>query len=196
MRRFKSQKRLEKIIRAASATQFSLRLVLENIHDPHNVSAILRSCDAVGVHKVSLIYNIEKFPKIGRVSSASANKWVEQEKYKDVKSCYDELRSEGFKIFASILNEKAKNLYSLDLTQKTAVVFGNEHRGISDSAAGLADELFYIPMNGMIQSLNVSVAAAVALYEAYRQRFEKGMYENNTLYQSEIENLIDKWCQK
>ncbi len=196
MKKFKTEKRLQKIVKAASARQFSLHLVLENIHDPHNVSAIYRSCDATGVHKVSLIYNVEKFPKIGRVSSASANKWVESEKYKEVTPCFDALHKDGFKIFASILREDAKNLYELDLTGKVALVFGNEHRGISDDVINSADELFYIPMKGMIQSLNVSVAAAVTLYEAFRQRFVEGMYEKTGVPQYEVDKLIDKWCRK
>ncbi|MBM4172650.1 MAG: RNA methyltransferase, partial [Ignavibacteria bacterium] len=97
MRRFKSEKRLNKIISVASARQFSLHVVLENIYDSHNVSAILRTCDAVGVPKVDLLYNIESYPKLSRISSASASKWIETVKFSDAKSCIDSLKSEGFK---------------------------------------------------------------------------------------------------
>ncbi len=108
---------------------------MENIHDPHNVSAIFRTCDAVGIPKVNLIYNLESFPRIGKKSSASAFKWVDKEKYKSVEECYLDLRKSGYKIFASSLSENSKNLYELDLTQKVAIVVGNEHRGVSDTAA-------------------------------------------------------------
>ncbi|MFA4924256.1 MAG: RNA methyltransferase, partial [Ignavibacteriaceae bacterium] len=139
MRKQITERRKEKIIAVASARQDSLRLVLENVHDPHNVSAVFRSCDAVGIPKVSLIYNQEKFPKIGSKSSASALKWVEKEKFTEVKNCYQTLREEGFTILASSLKGNSLNLYDLDLTKKVALVFGNEHRGISNEAENFAD---------------------------------------------------------
>jgi tRNA (guanosine-2'-O-)-methyltransferase len=171
-------------------------VVMENIHDPHNVSAIFRTCDAVGIPKVNLIYNQESFPRIGKKSSASAFKWVEKEKYKSVEECYNDLRQDGYKIFASSLTDHPKNLYELDLTQKVAIVVGNEHRGVSDSAANLADEVFLIPQFGMVQSLNVSVATAVILYEAMRQRIKKGMYNKSELDKKTLDQLIDNWCEK
>jgi tRNA (guanosine-2'-O-)-methyltransferase len=196
MRQFKSDQRLQKIKDVVHWRQFSLRVVMENIHDPHNVSAVFRTCDAVGVPKISLLYNVESFPRISKTSSSSANKWIEVEKFKDTKDCFDELRSQGFKIYSSMLNKNAVNLYEIDLAQKVALVFGNEKRGVSANAEKLADETFYIPMRGMIQSLNVSVAAAVTLYEAQRQRLEKGMYNNSELANEELEKLIDLWCDK
>jgi tRNA (guanosine-2'-O-)-methyltransferase len=196
MRKFKSDKRLEKISTAAKARQFSLSVVLENIHDEHNVSAIIRSCEAVGIPKVNLLYTIEKFPKLSRISSASASKWVETEKFCSVQECFDTLRKDGFMIYSSNLDPSAKSLYQLDLSKKVALVFGNEHRGISDEIKDNSDDLFYIPMKGMIQSLNVSVAIAVSLFEALRQRDKKGMYEKSELAQKDLEELIDKWCRK
>ncbi len=169
---------------------------MENIHDPHNVSAIFRTCDAVGIPKVNLIYNQELFPRIGKKSSASTFKWVDKEKFKSVDECYNELRKNGYKIFASSLTRKSKSIYDLDLTAKTAIVVGNEHRGVSDSAAELADEVFLIPQFGMVQSLNVSVATAVVLYEALRQRLRKGMYEESEFDEKTAESMIDKWCEK
>ncbi len=196
MRKFKTERRLKKIENTIRARQFSLRVVVENVHDPHNVSAIFRTCDAVGVPKISLLYTIEEFPKISKVSSSSANKWIEKEKFSDTKECFDSLRKEGFKIYATLLNEKAKNIYEIDWTQKIAVVVGNEHRGVSEEAAELADELIYIPMRGMIQSLNVSVATAVVLYEAQRQRAAAGMYDRSELSEEEIQKMIDEWSEK
>jgi tRNA (guanosine-2'-O-)-methyltransferase len=192
----RTEKRIAKVTSVLQARQDSLMVVIENIHDPHNVSAIFRTCDAVGVPKVSLIYTLDKFPKIGKKSSASAFKWVEKEKYKSVEVCYSELHSKGFKIYASALNNKSSDLFELNLTEKAAIVLGNEHKGVSDEAAELADETFMIPMFGMVQSLNVSVATAVILYEALRQRLEKGMYSHSDLDINELTEKTEQWLKK
>lgn len=196
MREFLTEQRLSKITNTLRARQYSLHVVIENVHDPHNVSAIFRTCDAAGIPAVSLIYTKEEFPSISKVSSASASKWIEKNKYKRVEECYSALREKGFKIFASKLEPEASNLYDLDLTEKTAFVLGNEHRGVSDEAAEQADGIYYIPMYGMIQSLNVSVANAVTVYEAQRQRRDKGMYDSPELAKNELENKIDEWSEK
>ena len=193
---FKKERRKNKIISVVNFRQPSLKIVLENIHDPHNVSAIFRTCDAVGVPKVSLVYNQESFPKIGKKSSASAFKWVEREKFKSIEDCFGNLKDEGFNIYASSISDGAVSLYELDLTKKTAIILGNEHRGVSDSATSLADKKFLIPMFGMVQSLNVSVAAAIILYEALRQRMESGMYNVPGYSEDELREKIDKWTNK
>lgn len=196
MKEFKSEKRLNKITNTLKKRQFDLMVVLENIHDPHNVSAILRTCDAVGIPKVSLVYTIEKFPKIGKKSSASAFKWVERQKFKSIDSCYSELRKNGFKIYASSICDDSKSIYDIDFTEKTAIVLGNEHRGVSSDAEKFAEERIMIPMFGMVQSLNVSVAAAIILYEAARQRIEKGKYDKSQLDETELEKLVEQWSSK
>ncbi|MBV6419202.1 MAG: tRNA (guanosine(18)-2'-O)-methyltransferase [Ignavibacteriaceae bacterium] len=193
---FRTEKRIEKIKWVLSKRQPSLRVVLENIHDPHNVSAIFRTCDAAGVPKVSLVYNVEKFPKIGKKSSASAYKWIERGKYKSIEDCYSQLREEKFVIYASSLNSDSKSLYDLDFTKKTAIVFGNEHRGLSNEAEKFADERFFIPMYGMVQSLNVSVSAAICIYEALRQRLIRKKYDKSELSTKELKNLLDEWSKK
>ncbi|GIV45714.1 MAG: tRNA (guanosine(18)-2'-O)-methyltransferase [Ignavibacterium sp.] len=196
MKEFKSEKRLIKITNTLKRRQYDLMVVLENIHDPHNVSAIFRTCDAVGIPKVSLVYTIEKFPKIGKKSSASAFKWVERQKFTSIDSCYSELRKNGFKIYASSISNDSKSIYDIDFTGKVAIVLGNEHRGVSEQAEKSADERIMIPMFGMVQSLNVSVAAAIILYEAARQRIGKGKYDKPQLNHSELEKLIELWCSK
>lgn len=193
---FRTEKRIEKIKWVLSKRQPSLRVVIENIHDPHNVSAIFRTCDAAGIPKVSLVYTIEKFPKIGKKSSASAYKWIDREKFKSIEECYNQLRKDKFKIYVSSLNFNAENLYELDFTKKTAVVFGNEHRGLSEEATEKADQKFFIPMYGMVQSLNVSVSAAITIYEALRQRSLKRKYNKSELSQKELKKLIDEWTKK
>jgi tRNA (guanosine-2'-O-)-methyltransferase len=196
VRQIRSERRLNKISEVVKSRQHSLRIVLENIHDPHNVSAILRTCDAVGVPKVSLLYNLEKFPRIGKKSSASARKWVDVEKFSSVNECYESLKREGYSIYTSSISIDAVDLYKLDFKKKIAIVFGNEHRGVSDDALNLADKKFKIPMYGMVQSLNVSVAAAIVLYEALRQRQKKGLYKQSELDQQQQDLLIEVWARK
>jgi tRNA (guanosine-2'-O-)-methyltransferase len=190
----RSQRRLEKIRSVLALRQRDLAVVLENVHDPHNVSAILRSCDAVGVLGIELLYTREKFPKIGRKSSSSANKWLERRKHVSVDECYRCLRAEGFTILATRVDPRTQSLYDLDLCSPTAFVFGNEHRGVSEEAALKADACFRIPMVGMIESLNVSVAAAVCLYEALRQRLARGPGVTSALPPQQREDLFKEWA--
>ena len=189
----RSDRRVQRISNVLRHRQPDLTVVMENIHDPHNVSAVFRSCDAVGVMRVELLYNVEKFPRIGKKSSSSANKWLERRKHTSVDDCYSVLRSEGFKIYATHLTKDAVSLYDLDLTQKVALVFGNEHRGVSDEAAARADGNFTIPMVGMIQSLNISVACAVSLYEAMRQRLAEGAFTSPKISTEQLESLVNSW---
>jgi tRNA (guanosine-2'-O-)-methyltransferase len=191
-----SERRAAKFRRVLSLRQPDLTVVLENIHDPHNVSAVLRSCDAVGVLRLELLYTKEKFPRIGRKSSSSANKWLDRRSHRSVDACFATLRQEGFRICATQLAGDTVSLYDLDLTGPVALVLGNEHRGVSDRAAEMADVRFHIPMMGMIQSLNVSVAAAVALYETLRQRQVAGRYAGPALAPGTMEGLFNDWCRR
>jgi tRNA (guanosine-2'-O-)-methyltransferase len=189
-------RRAEKLRRVLSLRQPDLTVVLENIHDPHNVSAILRSCDAVGVLRVELLYTVEKFPRVGKKSSSSASKWVDCRRHTSVAECYALLRKEGFRVYATRLGVSTTSLYELDLSLPSALVFGNEHRGVSAEAAEMADGNFHIPMVGMLQSLNVSVAAAVSLYEAHRQRLSAGNYTRTALERDNLTRLYDDWSRR
>jgi len=193
-----TEKRYKKFNDVVGSRQKYLTLVLENIHDPHNASAILRTADAVGVDKIYLVYNTNKFPKMGRTSSASAKKWIELVRFSTISECYDVLRKEKYKIYSTHMGETGKScsLYDLDLTQKTAIVLGNEHLGVSDEAMELANKNFLIPMNGMIQSLNVSVSAAICLYEALRQRTLKGMYKKSAYTKNELKLKLESYLKK
>jgi tRNA (guanosine-2'-O-)-methyltransferase len=192
----RSARRIERVTAVVNRRLPDLSVVMENIHDPHNVSAIMRTCDAVGLLQVELLYTQEKFPRIGKKSSSSANKWVKHRRHTSVQECYDRLRSEGFTICATRLDPRAQLLYDLDLTRKTAFVLGNEHRGVSEEAALRADTLAIIPMRGMIESLNVSVAAAVCLYEALRQRLAHGMLASPSLPPDVIAAMLEDWLGK
>lgn len=191
-----TERRREKLLGVLRRRQPDLTVVMEDIHDPHNVSAMLRSADAVGIGEVQLLYLHERFPKLGRKSSASATMWITRRPFRSIAACYDTLRAEHRRIYATSLGSGSKSLYDLDLTASVAIVFGNEHRGVSDEAARLADDVFQIPMNGMIQSLNVSVACAVTLYEAYRQRLLAGLYGRPRLSEEEIERLLAAWSRR
>jgi len=192
----RTERRLNRLMQVLRHRQPDMTVVMENIHDPHNVSAVLRSCDAAGVMELQLIYTDTDFPDIGKKSSASAKKWVELRQFKNVKDCYKKLHEEGFTIYATHLEEKAKSLFEIDLTKKVAIVVGNEHKGVSPEAARSADGILQIPMFGMIQSLNVSVATAVILFEAVRQRIALGQYDDSKYSITELADLLKIWALK
>jgi len=193
-----TEQRLKKFQSVVSKRQKYLTIVLENVHDPHNVSAILRTADAVGIDRIFLIYNEEKFPKVSRISSASAKKWVEVIKFRSVGECFNTLKNEKFKIYSTHMVEDKKNssLYELDLTKRIALVFGNEHRGVSDEVKSLAHKNFLIPMQGMVQSLNVSVSVAVCVFEALRQREAKDMYAKSAYTKKELKEKLNFYINK
>jgi tRNA (guanosine-2'-O-)-methyltransferase len=192
----RSEGRTERIENALRARQPGLVLVLENIHDPHNIGAILRSADAVGIMRVMMVYYIESLPDIGKTSASGATKWLNFERFRSMKSCYEELKKEGFQILATKIDRNAEDLYAYDLTIPTAIVMGNEHRGISEEAANGADGLVFIPMKGMVESVNVSVASAVCLFEAMRQRQAKEMYNTPQLSEEILRSEMDSWKRK
>ena len=186
--------RLEKLELALRRRQQSLTVVFENVHDPHNVSAAIRSCDAVGVLEVHGIYHGRtEFPRLGEKSSGSARKWIDIHLYNSVDDCYTALRNKGFRIYSTHISAASVSLYNLDLSLPTALVFGNEHDGVSKEARTKADGNFVVPQMGVVQSLNISVACAVALYEAFRQRMQKGMYNASSLSEEEFNRLQESW---
>jgi tRNA (guanosine-2'-O-)-methyltransferase len=194
---FRTDERKDKIRRVLEKRQTNLTVVLENVHDPHNVSAVIRTCDAVGILDVNFIYyGGQVFPKLGDKSSASAKKWVKVNRFESVKDCYDELRGQGKTIYTTNMTRESKSLFELDLTVPVALVFGNEHLGVSEEASNLADGNFLIPQVGVIQSLNISVACAVSLFEAFRQKLAKGDYEQAQLEEERLKNLLNEWLSK
>jgi tRNA (guanosine-2'-O-)-methyltransferase len=193
---FRTEERIKKITSVLNQKQPHLTVVLENIHDPHNVSAILRTCDAVGVLEVHLLYTLEEFPEISKASSVSANKWMKLKKHSSYEEFYNEMKSKGFLIAASHLDKYSYTHDELDYTKPIALIFGNEHRGVSDDLLKYCDVTFKIPMHGMIQSLNVSVAAAVTLYHAEGILRRKGFYDKRQLDDVTFNQLFEEWIQK
>ena len=173
--------------------QFDLTVVLENVWDPHNISAVLRSCDAVGVQDVYILSPVgKKESKLGKKSSASASKWLTIHHFTDPEECFKELSKRHNRIYSSRISADSKNLYEMDLCSSMALVFGNEKEGVSEKALSLSDGSFVIPQVGMIQSLNISVACAVTLYECYRQRTICDSY-NGLIADTHRANLLAKW---
>jgi tRNA (guanosine-2'-O-)-methyltransferase len=194
----RTSRRQERVRSVLERRQPNLTLILENVHDPHNVSAILRSCDAVGVLQVHAVYSIEAPPPgmFARQTSASAAKWVDVVRHDAISTCVAELRESGFQVLATALGKESRPLHEWDLTRSVALIVGNEMRGVSDEALTLADGLIEIPMVGMVQSLNVSVASAVCLYEALRQRLAAGAYDMPRLPAEELLAMEQDWLKR
>ncbi len=188
--------RLARIETVLRQRQPSLTLVLANIHDPHNVSAIYRSCDAFGVAEVHLYYTDTAFPVLGRKTSASARKWVDTVRHENQEDLFNTLRAKQMQILATSCSATAKPLRDWDLSKPTAIIMGNEHSGVSKELINNIDGEIYIPMRGMIQSFNVSVAAAVLLAEASRQRELAGMYDNKSYNDEEYAKKLALWVEK
>ncbi len=173
--------REEKIKKLAANRQKDLTVILENVHDPHNLGAVLRTCDSVGIQEIYALYTIESPATLenlaGHKSSSGAKKWVDIHYFDQVNDCIDAVRKKYDRIYGTHLDNEAIDLYDLDLVRSAALVFGNEHRGISSELVSLLDGNFIIPQVGMVQSLNISVAVAISLYEALRQRKKAGKYD-------------------
>jgi tRNA (guanosine-2'-O-)-methyltransferase len=192
----RTAQRKQRILQVLAKRQKDFCLVLNNIHDPHNVSAVLRSCDAFGVGEVHLLYTDTAFPVLGKKSSASAKKWVDIKRHSSAAALVGELRGLGRQVLATGFGPAARSLSDWDLTKPTAVILGNEHSGVENELSRLVPDQVYIPMLGMVQSLNVSVAAAVIVYESYRQRQAKGLYDTPSLGPEEIEARYQAWLKK
>lgn len=181
-----------------SRRQPTITVVLEDVHDAHNVSAVLRSCDAIGILDVHVVYVQDRPPArtFDQETSSTAAKWINILFHESIESCYGTLRESGHWIFATALRRESIDLHRIDLTQPIALVFGNEMRGVSAEAVVLADGCIHIPMQGMVESLNISVACAVSLYEAMRQRRKAGMYDSPQLDANALAELESAWLRR
>src|SRR4030095_10812999 len=146
--------RRQKLLSVLNKRQNDLTVVLENVFDPHNISAVMRSCDAVGIQEVYVLNNrIPRHKKWGARSSSSAAKWLTIYQFDNAAECFNELRKKYSRILTTHLATDASDLYSLDLTQSVALIFGNEHSGVSEEIISMADGNFIIPQSGIIRSL-------------------------------------------
>ncbi len=185
--------RFHKLKKALSARQNDLTVLMENVHKPHNMAAILRSCEAVGIHRAHIIPSDDlRFNK--PKSAAGVLRWIELQRHKDQQSAYAQLRQQGFRIIAAHPSETATDFRDYDYSQATAIVMGTERTGLSAAAIADADELITIPMHGLVQSLNVSVSAALVLFEAQRQRQLKGLYDESGNVSAGAMDTLFEWA--
>ena len=186
--------RNERLTAVLHKRQPDLTIVLENVFDPHNISAVMRTADAVGIQDIFILNNkIPPHRKWGAKSSSSAAKWLTIHQYTNADDCFAELRKRYKKIYTTHLSTDAVGLYQLNFLESVALIFGNEHSGVSDEIISKADGNFIIPQVGIIKSLNISVACAVTLYEAFRQKSNAGHYDALKLKGTQLETLTAEW---
>lgn len=189
-----SPERHDKLLQVLSKRQPDLTVVLENVFDPHNISAVMRTCDAVGVQEIYILNNrIPRHKKWGARSSSSAAKWLTVYQFEEPDTCFAALRNKYAKILTTHLSSDAVSLHEINMTEPIALVFGNEHSGVSDDIRAMADGNFIIPQVGIIRSLNISVACAVTLYEAYRQKNLAGHYDQPRFDHEMKQGLLKEW---
>lgn len=186
--------RSDRLLKVLNKRQNNLTVVLENVFDPHNISAVMRSCDAVGIQDIYILNTkIPRHKKWGAKSSSSASKWLSIHQYTDAVQCFEILRKKYDRILTTHLDGDAVSVYEVDFTRSVALVFGNEHSGVSEEIRKLADGNFIIPQAGIIQSLNISVACAVTIYEAYRQKLLAGHYQNRCIGEPQYSAILKEW---
>ncbi len=174
--------------------QPDLRVLLDQVNKPHNLAAILRTCDAVGVFQAHAVCP-RGVPAVHHHSSAGVGKWVNIVAHPDVCSAIQALHNEGLRVYAAHPVAGAVDYRQADYTVPCAVLMGAELWGVSESARQRVDEFIEIPMFGLGASVNVSVAAAVILYEAQRQRLAKGMYDHLRLDPGVLQRTLFEWLQ-
>jgi len=189
-----TSERSEKLLKVLQQRQSNLCVVMENVQDPHNISAVMRTCDAVGIQDLFILNTkIPRHLKFGARSSSSAAKWLTVHNYEDTEACFKELRQRYNRILTTHLSSDAISLYAIDFTGSIALIFGNEHSGVSEEVRKFADGNFIIPQMGIIRSLNISVACAVSIYEAYRQKELAGHYAKSSLPADQMNGLLAEW---
>jgi len=188
-------KRIAKIEKILRFKQPQLELFLDEVHSSQNLSAILRTCDGVGVLNLYYASQENHDLRIHKTITQGAHRWVERERInqKEKVMFMKAKQAEGFQVVVTHLDAKAVSFRKVDYTLPTLLVLGNEKDGVSEEVIALADHTIMIPMHGMVQSLNVSVATATVLYEAERQLEAAGKYETPQLNQDKRDALRDAW---
>ena len=184
--------RFQLLKQVLACRQVDLTVLLDNIHKPHNLAAIIRTADATGilrVHGVGDIYLAKRRPK----AASGSKRWTKLTMHKDCTTAIETLQQQGLAIVAADPCDTSIPFTEYDYTKPTAVVFGSELTGLSDYAKQNADAHVHVPMLGFTESLNVSVTAALILYEAMQQRMKKGMYQKNSLDDELYTKTLFEW---
>ena len=189
-----SAERLRRMQKALRMRQPDLTVVMAGVHKEHNVSAVVRSCDAVGVPVLHSIGQDGKLA-IKRTASAGITRWVKLQQHEEITASLAMLREQGFRLLAAHASAQAVDFRSVDYTRPTAVILGQELEGMPPAAVAAADAHISIPMAGLTESLNVSVAAAVTLYEAQRQRAAAGLYDRCRMDEETYRRTLFEWMQ-
>jgi len=187
-----TERRYKRIQAVLAKRQPDLSVLAEDVYKPHNLSAMLRTCDAVGIGEVHAVTPTGGIPTFNE-TSASADKWVNLHVYDALPDALETLKAQNMQLLAAHLSDEAVDYRDVDYTQPTCILLGNEKRGVSTEAALRADKHIIIPMLGMVQSLNVSVATAVILFEAQRQRRAAQMYDTPRLSEAQIHEQTFRW---
>lgn len=168
--------RFARIQKMLAMRQHDLTVCMEQVHKPHNVSAVIRTADAVGIHEVHAVWPSVRMRTMVS-ASAGSNSWVKVQTHRHIAEAVRHLKGQGMQVLATNLSANAVDFREVDYTKPTCILMGQEKTGITAEALALADQDIIVPMVGMVQSLNVSVASALILYEAQRQRQNAGMYQ-------------------
>lgn len=188
--------RFTKIKACLDKRQPDLAVITDYMHKPHNVSAVMRTCDATGVFSLHAVMPEDESFRARSGIAMGSDKWLDLNVHSHINVAMEVLKSDGFRIVAVHKSERSGNFRDVDYTRKTAVLFGAELFGVSEEAAELADDHVSIPMQGMVESYNVSVAAAIVLTEAQRQREESGFYSQQRLDQDVYDRMLFKWYRR
>lgn len=172
-----TDERRERLDEILARRQSDLTVLAESLHKPRNFSAIVRTCDAVGINRLHAVPGEDRLA-IHWNTSQGAEKWVKVQAHETVEAACSYLRGKGMQLLAAHLSEDAIDYREVDFTRPTALMVGTELYGVSERALSFSDRQVMIPMLGVTQSLNVSVACAIVLYEAMRQRQAAGMYDD------------------
>ena len=187
-------RRFERIKNVLNCRMKNLTVLVEAVNKPHNLSAILRTCDAAGVFEANFISEKDKVKTFNSTAQGS-QKWVKLNNHETTISAVSELKKKGFKLYGTTLNERSTDYRNFDYSENTCFVLGAEKWGLSDQLISKVDESIFIPMSGMVQSLNVSVAASILLFEAIRQRESKSLLplKGEGLSAEEYEKTLFEW---
>ncbi|MEG3110552.1 MULTISPECIES: tRNA (guanosine(18)-2'-O)-methyltransferase TrmH [Pantoea] len=173
-----NDQRFARIQEMLALRQHDLTVCMEQVHKPHNVSAVIRTADAVGIHEVHAVWPSQRM-RTQVSASAGSNSWVKVVTHRNIREAVKHLKDQKMQVLATHLSDSAVDFREIDYTKPTCILMGQEKTGITEEALALADQDIIIPMVGMVQSLNVSVASALILYEAQRQRQNAGLYQRD-----------------